>query len=81
MPISHSDRISGTLYVIANSADRARSRIGEYLHDEANSFGVYDTQKDADTSLHNRYGSYDPNSDRVYAVSLDIRVADRDDEK
>lgn len=81
MPITHSDRISGTIYVIAASAERARSRVGEYLHDEANSFGVYDTQRDADTSLHNRYGSYDPDSDRVYAVSLDIRVADQATEK
>ena len=81
MPITHSDRISGTVYVVADSADQARSRVGEYLHDEANSFGVYDTRKDADTALHNRYGSYDTDRDRVYAISLDIHVADRATEK
>jgi hypothetical protein len=79
MPIVHSDRISGTIYVIATSAERAGDRAIEYLRDkddQAKSFGVFDHQGEAERELHDRYGSYDPERDRVYAVSLDIRIAD-----
>lgn len=80
MPITHSDRISGTVYAIAPDAERAGDLVMDYLRDKdaANSsiHGVYDHQKDADSALHNRYGSYDTDRDRVYAISLDIRIAD-----
>ncbi|MEV0556192.1 hypothetical protein AB0I27_22420 [Streptomyces sp. NPDC050597] len=80
MPITHSDRISGTIYVIAASAERAGDRAISYLRtktdDEVKDYGVFDEQDDAEKDLHNRYNSYDPETDRVYAVSLDIRIAD-----
>jgi hypothetical protein len=80
MPIVHSDRISGTIYAIADSAERAGDLAMDYLRNkstgDADVHGVYDHQKDADAALYNRYGSYDTDRDRVYAVSLDIRVAD-----
>lgn len=81
MPIVHSDRISGTIYAIARNAERAGNMALDYLRDkednpERDHYGVFDHQKDADQSLHNRYNSYDPERDRVYAVSLDIRIAD-----
>jgi len=85
MPISHSDRISGTIYAIAPTAERAGDLAMDYLRDKTDdrtdSHGVFDHQKDAEKALYNRYGSYDTDRDRVYAISLDIRVADRDDEK
>lgn len=83
MPITHSDRISGTIYVIANSAEMARAHTIDYLRhqetlgeDDSLLHRVFDHQKDADRELHNKYGSYDPDRDRVYAISLDIRIAD-----
>ncbi|MFJ6560000.1 hypothetical protein ACIQMV_08980 [Streptomyces sp. NPDC091412] len=84
MPIVHSDRISGTIYVIADSAGTAQRIALDYLHDktdykaegEVRSYGVHDHQADADRELHNRYGSYDTDRDHVYAISLDIRIAD-----
>ena len=80
MPIVHSDRISGTIYAIATSAERAGDMAINYLRDKTEgkteSHGVFDEQADADKELSNRYGSYDPERDRVYAVSLDVRIAD-----
>jgi hypothetical protein len=80
MPITHSDRISGTIYAIADTADRAGDLAMDYLRNknggDTDIYGVYDHQKDADKALHNRYGSYDTDRDRVYAISLDIRIAD-----
>lgn len=81
MPIVHSDRISGTIYVIATSAERAGDRALDYLRDKADievwaNYGVYDHKADAEKELHNKFGSYDTDRDRVYAVSLDVRVAD-----
>ena len=78
MPITHSDRISGTIYVIARDAERAGNMALDYLRDkddnpERDHYGVFDHQKDADQSLHNQYN---PERDRVYAISLDIRIAD-----
>jgi hypothetical protein len=52
----------------------------DYLRDKtegkAESYAVFDHQTDADKELHNRYNSYDTDRDRVYAISLDIRIAD-----
>ncbi|MFF7190854.1 hypothetical protein ACFZAR_37835 [Streptomyces sp. NPDC008222] len=79
MPIVHSDRISGTIYVIATSAERAGDQAIEYLRtkdDEAKPYGVFDHQGDAEKELYNKFSSYDTDRDRVYAVSLDIRIAD-----
>lgn len=81
MPIVHSDRISGTIYAIATTAERAGDMAIDYLRDksedrEHNHFGVFDDRDAADKELHNRYGSYDTDRDRVYAISLDIRIAD-----
>ncbi len=76
MAITHSDRISGTIYAIATSAEHACEMATDYLRDKTESYAVYDHQADADKELHNRHGSYDLDRDRVYAVSLDIRIAD-----
>jgi hypothetical protein len=85
MPISHSDRISGTIYAIATDAESAGDLALDYLRDKTegktDSYGVFDHQKDAEKSLYNRYGSYGTSSDRVYAITLDIRVASDVDEK
>lgn len=80
MAIVHSDRISGTIYAIATSAERAGDMAMKYLNakteSKTDSYGVYDHQDEADEGLHNKFGSYDSDRDRVYAISLDIRIAD-----
>lgn len=80
MPITRSDRISGTIYAIADTADRAGDLAMDYLRNktdgDTDNDGVFDHQADADKALYNRYGSYDTDRDRVYAISLDIRIAD-----
>ncbi|GHC37258.1 MULTISPECIES: hypothetical protein [Streptomyces rochei group] len=80
MPITHSDRISGTIYAIATNAEAAGNLALDYLRDKTDgktdSYGVFDHQKDADSELHNKFSSYDPARDRVYAIRLDIRIAD-----
>jgi hypothetical protein len=82
MPITHSDRISGTIYAITTSAERAGDMAIAYLNakaeNEADRYGVYDHKADAEKELHNKFGSYDTDRDRVYAISLDIRVADEE---
>lgn len=81
MPITHSDRISGTIYVIATDAERAGDMAMDHLRNksdgEASSYGVFDHEGDADKALYNRYGSYDTTRDRIYAVSLDIRTIEK----
>lgn len=80
MPITHSDRISGTIYAIATSAESAQRTALDCLRDKSDDeikpYGVFDHQVDADKELHNKFNSYDTNRDRVYVVSLDIRIAD-----
>lgn len=80
MPIVHSDRISGTIYVIATSAELAGDRALDYLRDktddEIKSYGVFDHKADAEKELHSKFGSYNTDRDRVYAISLDVRIAD-----
>lgn len=81
MPIVHSDRISGTIYVIADNAERAGDKAINYLRDKSDTrehdhYGVHDDRDAADKELHDRYNSFDSDRDRVYAVSLDIRIAD-----
>jgi hypothetical protein len=83
MPITHSDRISGTIYVIADNAELAGDRAINYLRHkdklddgEAQRYLVFDDRPDADKELYDKFSACDPNRDRVYAVSLDIRIAD-----
>jgi hypothetical protein len=76
MPITRSDRISGTIYVIADSAESAQRSALDYLRDNDKDYGVHDTHADARGDLHNQYGSFDSDRDRVYVISLDIRIAD-----
>lgn len=81
MPISHSDRISGTIYAIATTAERAGDMAIDYLRDKSedakhNHYGVFDDRDGADKELLNKFSAYDAERDRVYAVSLDIRIAD-----
>lgn len=81
MPITHSDRISGTIYAIATTAERAGDMAIDYLRDksegaEHNHHGVFDEREAADKELYNKFGSFDTDRDRVYAISLDIRIAD-----
>lgn len=80
MPIVHSDRISGTIYAVATTAESAGNMAIDYLRDKSDErehshYGVFDERTAADKELHNRYGSYSPDRDRVYAISLDIRLA------
>lgn len=79
MPIVHSDRISGTIYAITTSAERAGDMAIAYLRSKtegrAEGYGVYDHQTDAEKELHNKFSSYDTDRDRVYAIRLDIRIA------
>ncbi|MGO1025579.1 hypothetical protein ACTOXX_33950 [Streptomyces rubiginosohelvolus] len=81
MPIVHSDRISGTIYVITSSADRAGDMALAYLgaksEGRTDSYGVFDHKDEAEKELHNKYGSYDTGRDRVYAISLDIRTTEQ----
>lgn len=76
MPISKVDAISGSIYIIATDADEAQRKALNYLLDNEEDHGVHDSQADARGDLHNQYGSFDPDRERVYAVSLDIRIAD-----
>jgi hypothetical protein len=81
MPISHSDRISGTIYAIATTAERAGDMAINYLRDKSETrehdhYGVFDHRDAADKELLNKFSSYDPERERVYAISLDIRIAD-----
>ena len=73
--ISKVDAISGTIYVIASDADEAQRMAIGYLLDNEATHGIHDKHADARGDLHNRYSSFDPDRERVYAVSLDIRVA------
>ncbi|MFJ7990312.1 hypothetical protein [Streptomyces sp. NPDC096351] len=85
MPISHSDRISGTIYAIAQTAERAGDIAIDYLRNkdgESEVFGVFDHQVDADKAMLSRRAysqedAFGTGGDRVYAISLDIRVADK----
>jgi hypothetical protein len=80
MPIVHSDRISGTIYAITTTAERAGDMALVYLSakakGKADSYGVYDHKDEAEKELRNKFSSYNADRDRVYAISLDIRVAD-----
>jgi len=76
MAISKVDAISGSIYVIATDADEAQRRALDYLLDNEKDYGGHDNQADARGDLHNQYGSFDPDRERVYAVSLDIRITD-----
>lgn len=82
MPIVHSDRISGTIYAITTSAERAGDMALAYLsaknEGKTDSYGVYDHKAEADKELHNKFSSYGTDRDRVYAISLDIHVADEE---
>jgi len=80
MPITRSDQISGTIYVIATDAETAQRKALDYLQDgsedrEHNHYGVYDQRDAADKELYNKFSSYDTDRDHVYAVSLDVRIA------
>ncbi|MEU8101727.1 hypothetical protein [Streptomyces rubiginosohelvolus] len=81
MPIVHSDRISGTIYAITSSAERAGDMALAYLGAKAegrtDSYGIFDHKDEAGKELHNKYGSYELDRDRVYAISLDIRTAEQ----
>lgn len=74
MAITHSDRISGTIYVIAIDAASAQEAAMDHLRGD--SFNVFDTQEDADQALRDAFRSREVR-DRVYAVSLDIRAIDQ----
>jgi len=79
MPISHSDRISGTIYAIAETAEHAGNLAMEYMRDkdgEPAPHDVFDHQQDAEEALNDRHRSYHGDGNRVYAISLDIRVAE-----
>lgn len=78
MPITRSDRISGSLFVIATDADDAKDKALDHLRDSSGSYDVFDTQDAADSALYDRHGTYDRNYVRVYAVTLNIRVADQE---
>lgn len=75
MPIVHSDRISGTVYVIATSAERAQALALDYLRDTSKDYNVFDHQENASERLRDAFRAHDER-ERVYAVSLDIRIAD-----
>lgn len=81
MPIARSDRISGTIYAIATSAESAGDMALDYLRNKSSEsrdvVGVFDHENEANGELHNRYGSYDPDRDRVYAITLDIRTTEQ----
>jgi hypothetical protein len=81
MPIVHSDRISGTIYVISTRAEAAQRTALDYLREKGDDetvhhYGVFEDKAAAEQELHNKFGSYDTDRDRVYAISLDIRIAD-----
>ena len=81
MPITHSDRISGTIYVISTRAEAAQRTALDYLREKGDDetvqhYGVFEDQAAAESELYNKFGSYDTDRDRVYAISLDIRIAD-----
>ncbi|MFE7780284.1 hypothetical protein [Streptomyces nigrescens] len=76
MPISHTDRISGTIYVIASSAERAGDRAIDYLRDKTESYNVFDEQKDADQALHNKYAAHGE-GDRVYSFTIDVQPTEQ----
>ena len=82
MAITHSDRISGTIYAITTSAERAGDMAIAYLHakteNKKDSYGVFDHKDEAEKELYNKFSSYDTDRDRVYAISLDIRIADEE---
>ncbi|MFI9598968.1 hypothetical protein ACIHCX_03635 [Streptomyces sp. NPDC052043] len=75
MPIVHSDRISGSIYVIATSAEAAQRMAFDYLRDTSKDYHVFDREEDASDRLRDAFRAHDER-ERVYAVSLDIRVTD-----
>ncbi|WP_329308302.1 hypothetical protein [Streptomyces microflavus] len=81
MPIVHSDRISGTIYAITSSAELAGDMALAYLSAKTegrnDSYGVFDHKDEAEKELYNKYGSYDTDRDRVYAITLDIHATEQ----
>lgn len=82
MAITHSDRISGTIYAVATSAERAGDMAIDYLRDkdenrEHNHYGVFDRRDEAKAFLRDAFRAHDA-QERVYAISLDIRIADEE---
>lgn len=75
MAITYSDRISGTIYVIAHNAEHAGNQAIDYLRDkserESSNVMTYDDLKAAENALLDS----EDEKDHVYAISLDIRPA------
>ncbi|MFF7329626.1 hypothetical protein [Streptomyces sp. NPDC008150] len=79
MPIFHSDRISGTIYAIADSAEHAGDMALNYLQDKGENrghdhHGVFDHKEEATAFLRDAFRAHEP-EERVYAISLNIHVA------
>ncbi|OEV09265.1 hypothetical protein [Streptomyces nanshensis] len=74
MPISRSDRISGTLYALAADAEAAKSAVLEALRDERKKSNVFDHEHEAREALQTTTWA-GGETRRVYAVRLDIRPA------
>lgn len=75
MPIVPSDRISGTIYVIATNAERAQRTALDYLRNESDDHHVFDRKEDATERLRDPFRPH-TEGERVYAISLNIRIAD-----
>jgi hypothetical protein len=80
MPIVHSDRVSGEIFILAESAEDAGDKALKYLQnkdfDHRMSYSVFDDRKGAERELHDNRSSYDPARTRVYSFQLNIQVAD-----
>jgi hypothetical protein len=77
MPITASDAISGSIYVVATDANTAKEKALDYLRGNKNRWEVFETEDGATSALHNENGIYDRGVHRVYAVSLDIRATEK----
>ncbi|MEU6990421.1 hypothetical protein ABZ953_07125 [Streptomyces sp. NPDC046465] len=72
-------RMGVTIYVIARSVEAAEQSALDYWEDasedrDGDHDSVYLQRDAAEKALHGRSGSYDPDRDRVYDVSVDFHV-------
>lgn len=77
MPITASDAISGSVYVVASSAESAQREALAYLSSGEEKRNVFDHKAEAAEFLRDPFRARPPVLERVYTVSLDIRVTEK----
>lgn len=75
MPITASDAVSGSIYVVATSAESAQHLALDYLRTGSGE-KVFDLKAEAIEHRRDPFRPHSNDAERVYVVSLDIRVAE-----